>query len=254
MLPDRPAHWPLVSFGAFKLGRNEGAKYPQGYELPDDATAGRLLNELLDHGCQAIDTAPAYGLSEERIGRHISHRRNEFLLSTKVGESFVSGVSTYDFSQEAVEGSVRQSLRRLKTDSLNLVLIHSPGNDEEILTQTPVIETLCKFRQRGDIQRIGLSGKTTAGAKLALAWADALMVEYHQMNVSHQNVMREAQQAGVMVLVKKGLASGQLDPQLAVEFVTREKSVSSLVLGTLKLDNFIAAQRWAEHARATCLH
>lgn len=251
MLPDQPLSWPLISFGAFKLGRNEGAKYPQGYDLPDDAAAGRLLNELLDHGCQAIDTAPAYGLSEERIGRHLAHRRKEFLLSTKVGESFAAGVSTYDFSQQAVEQSIEQSLRRLQTDALDLVLIHSPGNDVELLTQTPVVETLCRFQERGDVLRIGLSGKTPAGAKLALSWADALMVEFHQQNVSHLNVMREAHEAGVIVLVKKGLASGQLDPQLAVEFVAREKSVSSLILGTLKLENFISAQRWASHSRDT---
>ncbi|ADG67789.1 aldo/keto reductase [Planctopirus limnophila DSM 3776] len=251
MLPDQPLSWPLISFGAFKLGRNEGAKYPQGYDLPDDAAASRLLNELLDHGCQAIDTAPAYGLSEERIGRHLAHRRKEFLLSTKVGESFAAGISNYDFSQQAVERSIEQSLRRLQTDALDLVLIHSPGNDEELLTQTPVVETLCRFREQGDVLRIGLSGKTPAGAKLALGWADALMVEFHQQNVSHLDVMREAHEAGLIVLVKKGLASGQLDPQLAVEFVAREKSVSSLVLGTLKLENFISAQRWASHSRAT---
>jgi aryl-alcohol dehydrogenase-like predicted oxidoreductase len=251
MSPDAAMTWPLVSFGAFKLGRNEGAKYPQGYELPDEAAAGRLLNDLLDQGCRAIDTAPAYGLSEERIGRHVSHRRKEFLLTTKVGESFVEGVSTYDFSREAVERSVHQSLKRLKTNVLDLVLIHSPGNDEDVLTQTPVVETLQKFRERGDIRRIGLSGKTPAGAKLALDWADALMVEFHQQNVSHLAVMREAQAAGVVVLVKKGLASGQLDPQSAVEFIAREASVSSLVLGTLKLENFLAAKRWAENVRAS---
>ena len=60
-----------LGFGAFKIGRNEQVKYPQPYDLPDDATVERLLNGVLDAGIHLIDTAPAYGLSEERIGKFL---------------------------------------------------------------------------------------------------------------------------------------------------------------------------------------
>src|SRR5690348_3747969 len=82
-----------IAFGAFKIGRNEKIKYAQGYPLPTEEETARLLNGLLDLGINLIDTAPAYGLSEERIGRHISRRRGEFILSTKFGETFENGKS-----------------------------------------------------------------------------------------------------------------------------------------------------------------
>ncbi len=118
-----------LGFGAFKIGRNQKVKYPQGYDLPDESAVARLLNGVLDLGILLIDTAPAYGFSEERIGAAVAHRRREFLLSTKVGETFENGISTYDFSGPAIRASVERSLRRLRTDVLDLVFLHSPGDD-----------------------------------------------------------------------------------------------------------------------------
>ena len=74
-----------VGYGAFKIGRNQKIKYAQPFDLPTDDEADRLLNAVLDLGVTYIDTAPAYGLSERRIGRSLAHRANEFVLSTKVG-------------------------------------------------------------------------------------------------------------------------------------------------------------------------
>src|SRR5690242_5287133 len=51
----------------------------------DEAAAGQLLNAAVDLGVTLFDTAPSYGLSEERIGRHLGHRRDGLVLSTKVG-------------------------------------------------------------------------------------------------------------------------------------------------------------------------
>src|SRR5579862_3678712 len=95
-----------IGFGAFKIGRNQKVKYSAAYELPSDEQVAALLNGVLDLGINYIDTAPAYGTSEERIGRAIAGRRSEFVLATKVGETFEAGVSTYDFSAAAIRASV----------------------------------------------------------------------------------------------------------------------------------------------------
>jgi len=229
---------PPLGFGAFKIGRNQGIKYPQPYDLPDDAAVSRLLNGVLDLGCTLIDTAPAYGLSEERIGRAIGSRRHEYLLSTKVGETFADGTSSYDFTRTGLEASLQRSLRRLQTDVLDLVFIHSNGEDERILTETDAVAVLHEWKTRGAVRAIGLSGKTMAGAQQALAWADVLMVEYHLDDVSHAEVMAAAAAKGVGVFVKKGLASGRLHPAEAIRFVLQNPAVSSLVLGGLNLDHF----------------
>ncbi len=229
---------PPLGFGAFKIGRNQGVKYPVPYDLPDEAAVGRLLNSVLDLGCTLIDTAPAYGLSEARIGQAIGHRRSEFVLSTKVGETFENGQSTYDFSAEGVRTSLERSLRNLKTDVLDLVFIHSNGHDQQILLETDTVAILQDYRARGLIRAIGLSGKTVAGAELGLKWADALMVEYHLQDTSHSQVMSQAAAAGVAVFVKKGLSSGKLAADESIRFVLGNADVTSLIVGGLNLDHF----------------
>lgn len=235
-----------VGFGAFKIGRNQNAKYPDSYELPDDRTAERLLNAVLDLGITYIDTAPAYGISEERIGRFLSHRRGEFVLSTKVGESFDAGRSSYDFSASAVRESVSRSLDRLRTDVLDLVFIHSRGDDLAILDETDAVPTLKDLQAEGLVRAIGLSGKTVEGARQSLQWADAVMVEYHVRDRSHEPVMAGAAEKGVGVIVKKGLASGHLSAEQAVAFVLRHPAVSSLVVGSLNVDHLRANLAVAE--------
>lgn len=234
-----------LGFGSFKIGRNEGIKYPSTYDLPTDAEVADLLNGILDLGCNLIDTAPAYGLSEERIGRAISHRRGDFVLSTKVGETFAAGKSTFDYSADAVRTSVERSLRRLNTNYLDVVFIHSNGDDTQILTKTDVVGVLKEFRKRGTIRAIGLSGKTIEGAQLAMEWADALMVEYSLNDQSHQDFIIRAAEAGIAVFVKKGLGSGNLPAKEAIRFVLGNPGVSSLIVGGLNLahfrDNWIVA-------------
>jgi aryl-alcohol dehydrogenase-like predicted oxidoreductase len=229
---------PPLGFGAFKIGRNQGVKYPNPYELPDEAEVSRLLNAILDLGCSLIDTAPAYGLSEIRIGRAIAHRRAEFILSTKVGETFEAGQSTYDFSASGVRASLERSLRNLKTEMLDIVFIHSNGNDLQILEETDTVSILQEFRSRGLIGAIGLSGKTIEGAGRALEWADVLMVEYHLQDTSHQQIIAQAAENGVGVFVKKGLSSGKLPAEDSIRFVLGNPGVTSLIVGGLNFDHF----------------
>ncbi len=237
-----------IGFGAFKIGRNEGAKYPREYALPDDEQVERLLHGVLDLGVNLIDTAPAYGLSEQRIGRFLGGRRGEFVLATKVGERFEGGRSIYDFSRQGLTASLERSLRDLRTDVLDLVFIHSDGRDLEILEQTDVVEVLRDFKGRGLIRGIGMSGKHPEGAAAALAWADAIEVAYNLEDHSHESVMRQASSAGVGVLVKKGLASGHLPAADAIGHVLANQAVQSVLVGSLNIEHLKANVRAAEAA------
>ena len=234
-----------IGFGAFKIGRNEGIKYERGYELPDIAAVQRLIDGVLDLGINLIDTAPAYGLSEERLGAVLGARRTEVVISTKVGEDFEHGTSRYDFSRPSANASIERSLRRLRTDAVDLLLVHAHRDDERILDETDIVETLQDAKRRGLTRLIGWSGKTVAAERRALPWADVLMVEYHLDDTTHAPVIAEAAARGLGVLVKKGLASGRLPPADAVRFVVGTPGVSSLVVGALDLahlrDNVAAA-------------
>lgn len=229
-----------LGFGAFKIGRNEKVKYPQPYDLPDDATVERLLNGVLDAGINVIDTAPAYGISEERIGKCLASQRNEFVLSTKVGERFVNGESSFDFTATGVRASVAESLRRLRTEAIDILFVHSNGDDLAIQQQTDVVPTLQKLKQLGYVRVIGFSGKTPAGAETALAWADVVMVEYHLNDTSHSDVIAAAASRGVGVVVKKGLASGHLPAADALRFVLSNPHVASVIVGGLSLEHLQA--------------
>src|SRR5271155_5787086 len=110
----------ILGYGAMEL-RGQ----PRGPAI-DDEQAGHLLNAVLDGGINLIDTSIDYGHSEELIGRYIGHRRDEYFLASKCGcllEVPPNATPPYphDFSAENVRAGVEQSLRRLRTDRLDLV-------------------------------------------------------------------------------------------------------------------------------------
>lgn len=224
-----------IGFGAFKIGRNQGVKYPTAYELPDIDQVSALLNGVLDMGINHIDTAPAYGISEERIGQTIAHRRDQYFLSSKIGETFVDGKSNYCFDAQHVQESVEASLKKLKTDHLDILLIHSPADDVSLQQLTDCVPTMQALKSRGDVRLIGLSGKTTHGFELAMAWSDVLMIEYHMQDTQHAQLITQAHAKGIGVLCKKGLASGHLPPREAIAFVLKNPAITNLVIGGLNL-------------------
>lgn len=226
-----------IGFGAVKIGRNQGVKYPRAYALPDTRAVERLLNGIVDIGIDLIDTAPAYGSSEALIGRYLHTRRSEIVLATKVGEHFANGRSTFDFSAAGMRRSIEQSLRRLGTEAVDILLLHSDGRDLDILDQTDAVEVLLDARARGLARAVGLSGKTVAGARAALAWADVLMLTYHLEDRAHADVLDEALAAGVGVLVKKALGSGHLDATAAIGFATAPAAVGAAVIGSLSVEH-----------------
>jgi aryl-alcohol dehydrogenase-like predicted oxidoreductase len=103
---------PVLGFGAGHAGD----------PALDETEVGRLLHGALDLGVTLIDTARSYGLSEERIGRHLAGRRDEFVLSTKVGY----GIPGYDdWTGPVIAAGVDAALGRLRTDRIDVVHLHS---------------------------------------------------------------------------------------------------------------------------------
>lgn len=122
-------------------------------ERTSEAEAAELLNHVLDQGITLVDTARGYGLSEERIGRHIAHRRNEFVLSTKVGYG-IDGVP--DWTYDCIVAGVERALRLMKTDRLDIVHLHSCPLP--VLQQGDVIRALLDCRAAGKLRVPAYSG------------------------------------------------------------------------------------------------
>lgn len=124
-----------------------------GAEQMTDREAVYLLEQARDLGINLIDTARGYGLSEQRVGQFLKHRRHDVILSTKVGYD-VPGAQDWTF--EAVRGGIDQALQTMQTDHLDIVHLHSCS--QEILAQGDVIEALEQAKQAGKVRVIAYSG------------------------------------------------------------------------------------------------
>lgn len=229
-----------LGLGTVKLGRDQGVKYPNGFSIPDDEQARQLLALARDLGINLIDTAPAYGVSEERLGPLLAGQRDEWVIVSKVGEEFENGQSRFDFSPEHTRFSVERSLRRLRTDRIELVLVHSDGNDLEILRDSGVYQTLAELKREGKILAFGLSGKTVEGGLLALEQGDCAMVTYNLNEQAERAVIDYAAAHGKGILVKKALASGHVclkpdeDPlRRSFELLFGQPGIGSAIVGTI---------------------
>ena len=237
-------HVSVLGLGTVKFGRNTKIKYPT-FELPSDRAIEELLDDALARGINLLDTAPAYGLAEERLGQLLGARRDQFVLSTKCGEEFADGESTYDFSAAHTRLSVERSLRRLRTDRLDCVLAHCPRNDFEALSKGAVLETLAALKQEGKIRSFGASINSHEGGALALErGADVLMVTYAADDTGMEPLIRRAAEMGKGILIKKGLGSGALARGEAPRSLEENfrtildvPGVTSLIIGTINRDH-----------------
>ncbi|MGH7846035.1 MAG: aldo/keto reductase [Candidatus Binatia bacterium] len=230
-----------IGLGTTKLGRNTGVKYPTSFALPSDQQAEELLSTAIQLGVNLIDTAPAYGESERRLGALIARHHDRLIICTKCGEHYLNGRSVYDFSPAAISQSVDESLRRLRTDRLDLLMLHSDGRDVEILTQTDAVNALENLKNSGKVRAVGISAKTPAGILAACRTLDVVMAPFSQKDQSLAAALVQAHQAGLGVLAIKGLDSGHLEPAPAIDFVLRQPFIDSLIVGTINSAHLRAA-------------
>lgn len=127
-----------------------------GFEKADSSTVRELLAIALDAGLNVIDTAECYEGSEELIGNAVGQRRKDFYLFTKVGH----GPNFSDaWAADQINKSIDRSLKRLKTDTVDLIQLHSCS--EAILKKGEVIDALQRARKAGKTRFIGYSGDGT---------------------------------------------------------------------------------------------
>ncbi len=246
-LPRRPlGHTGLqvsvLGLGTVKFGRNAEVKYPRPFDLPSMDALAALLAQAAQAGINLLDTAPAYGSSEARLGDLLTDQRDRWVLCSKAGETFEDGVSRYDFRPASIRRSLERSLQRLRTDHLDVLLLHSDGRDEDILLRSGALQALQRARDEGLVRAIGMSHKTAAGGKLALDHCDVVMATLNLEYRDEAELIAEAGRRGVGVLVKKLFGSGHaaLDAnrhQQSLALGLHSPGVSSLVLGTITPDH-----------------
>lgn len=235
-----------IALGTTKFGRNTDVKYPASFALPSEQEVAALFESALKLGVNLIDTAPAYGDSEERLGTVVENHREEIVLCSKCGETYENGRSVHDFSAAAIVSSVEASLSRLRTDHIDILLLHSDGRDVEILTQTDALEALARLKQSGKARAVGISAKTNAGIIEAARSCDIVMAPFSQKETMLADALTEAHDSGLGVLAIKGLFSGHLEARPAIEFVLKQPFIDALVIGTVNPAHLEAAIKVAE--------
>ncbi|RKF17405.1 aldo/keto reductase [Alginatibacterium sediminis] len=133
-----------LGFGAGQIGDESLA----------DKQVNTLLNQALDLGINLFDSARGYGVSEERIGKFLKHRRHEFLISTKIGYG-IEG--TEDWSAECIRLGIDAALKRLQTDHIDIVHLHSCPTS--VLAQDAVIQELTNAQRAGKLSLIAYAGE-----------------------------------------------------------------------------------------------
>jgi aryl-alcohol dehydrogenase-like predicted oxidoreductase len=176
-----------------------------GFEKAPVEVVARLLGDALDAGLNVIDTAECYAQSEELIGQAVGGRRGEFYLFTKCGHPDSPAVE--DWRPDSLVKSIERSLRRLKTDRVDLVQLHSCSEAE--LRKGDVIAALRLARERGLTRYIGYSGDDQA-ARYAIECGafDSLQTS---LSIADQQAIELtlplAQKRGMGVITKRPIAN-----------------------------------------------
>jgi aryl-alcohol dehydrogenase-like predicted oxidoreductase len=179
---------------------------PIGFLKTDRDKVKTILEFLLDHGVNFIDTAASYEGSEEVIGETIGDRRDEFVLVSKCGRP-VADVPGEEWSPQVIAGTIDQSLRRLKTDRLDVMLLHSCSLD--VLQKGDAVAALAKAREQGKIRFAGYSGDNDAAA-YAATLPDIAVIETSISLADQANlttVLPVAKQHDVGVIAKRPIAN-----------------------------------------------
>ena len=198
----------MLGYGAMEL---RGA--PRARDI-SDGQAETILRAALDAGINYLDTSIDYGLSEERIGRYIAHRRDNYYLASKCG-CLVGAPpaprgerSPHIFSRENIIAGVEQSLRRMKTDYLDVVQFHiSPSR--QTLEENGALDALLQLQAAGKVRFIGMSGTLpNLRDHIAMGIFDVFQVPYSAVEREHEDVISRAAEAGAGIVIRGGAAKG----------------------------------------------
>lgn len=189
-----PLSLPVLGFGAGLIGDGK----------MDEDYVGYFVNQIVDLGITFIDTARGYGLSEERIGRHLSWRRNDFILSTKVGYS-IPGYQ--DWTYDCIVAGVHHALQLMRTDHIDIVHLHSCP--KTTLEQGDVIAALQKMKEDGKIRAAAYSGENDAlEFALATKQFDGLMSSINVFDQhSIDSVVSPASKRGIGYIAKRPIGN-----------------------------------------------
>ncbi|GAA3713483.1 aldo/keto reductase [Nonomuraea antimicrobica] len=205
-----------LGYGAMEL------RGPQAWGKPTgDDQAQTLLNTVLDSGVNLIDTSPDYGDAEEHIGRWISHRRDEFVLVSKSGcplgaDGDPRTFPPHVYTRANVRACVEQSLRRMRTDYLDILMVHmSPS--VAVMRAEDTIAELRALQDEGAIRFTGMSGELpNLPEHIAMEAFDVFLLPYSALDRSHEELISAAAATGAGTIARGSVARSLVAPPESV--------------------------------------
>jgi aryl-alcohol dehydrogenase-like predicted oxidoreductase len=210
---------------------------PIGYLDTERQKVADTLSFLLDQGVNVIDTAACYGESEPAIAQAAGHRRDEYVLVSKCGHA-CGELQGEDFSPKLIEQSIDRSLKRLNTDHIDVMLLHSCNLDT--LKRGEALEAVIKARDKGKVRFAGYAGDNEAAAYAAAL--DEIAVVETSVNICDQRnidtVLPVCQQHDVGVIAKRPLANAAWRSAQPSDFYERYASVYQQRLAAMGVTPF----------------
>jgi aryl-alcohol dehydrogenase-like predicted oxidoreductase len=221
-----------LGYGAMELRGS-----PRGRPISDEQSE-RILKAVLDSGINYIDTSIDYGLSEERIGTFIGNRRADYFLASKcgcpVGTAEAAGTRPpHVFTRDNVQAGVEQSLKRLKTDYLDLVQFHASPS-RTTLEDEGGLDALLDLQRQGKVRFIGMSGTLpNLPEHIRMGVFDAFQIPYSAVERQHETLISEAAAAGAGTVIRGGTAKGAPAPQVLEDLLDGASQTEFMLRFTL---------------------
>jgi aryl-alcohol dehydrogenase-like predicted oxidoreductase len=199
-----------------------------------DRQAEHLLGAVLDGGINFVDTSPDYGVSEDRIGAYLSHRRSEYVLATKGGCNVDAhgrgGDPRHVWTREQLLANIEQSLRRLRTDHVDIWQLHNAP--VEAVDGAALLEVMHEVQATGKVRHVSISSTLPdLAAYLERRAFATYQIPYSALQREHETVIGEAAAAGAGVIIRGGVAKGEHSSRQSDRWALWE---------TCKLDEFLA--------------
>lgn len=257
-----------MNFSRIGLGTVEiGLPYGIGKtSLPSDQEADRILQSAVEMGITYIDTARAYGVAEERIGKSGITKNPNILIGTKFGQFMKHDPDVHGAELEKrIREDIDTSRRNLGQETLQLVQFHNELEDYTNFSK--VIEILQKLKDEEVVQHVGVTtrGEAAARAALATGFFETIQLAYSILDQRMTDILQEAKDAGVAVINRSVLLKGALTPnkehlppaltplkdtagkaqgiadslgislpELAIRFASHHSAISTILIGTVK--------------------
>jgi Predicted oxidoreductases (related to aryl-alcohol dehydrogenases) len=211
-----------IGFGAWAIGGpSEASGAPLGWGRTSDEESLAAIRRARDLGVTFFDTADSYGFgrSESLLGIVLSRKRPDVVIATKVGVVRGStGELKKDFSRQHISVAVDGSLKRLRTDYIDLYQVHNPTIDE--LRREEIQDAMERLQETGKIRFWGVSvSNPEEGLEVVRnGWGNTLQVLYNILNQAPaQDLFPAAKEKGYGIIARVPLASGLLTGKFRID-------------------------------------